>query len=288
MLRTALRPRWLAWLAVALAAVYVCVRLGLWQLGVAESSGQKEALEKVENRPVAPISQVVAPHQTWDARVMGNRRVTVTGTYERTGQFVVPQRRLDGVTGYWVVTPLRTTDPVGTLAVVRGWVPTATAPAPPTGPRTVHVSLAQGESPAEVGSAPLPDGQEPTIDLSRLVNEWDGPLYNAFGFAQSETPDAPLTDGLRRVPPPQPESGLQPRNFAYAIQWWIFGLFCPLLWWRMVRASVEGRADATTDVAPRPDATPDAAAEPATPPTGATSARTRTETPDRTPHTPGD
>lgn len=232
MIRTALRPRWLAWLAVALAAVYVCYRLGMWQLGVARDDGAKEALEKSEARPSATLSSILQPHQEWDGRELNNRKVTMSGSYERSGQFLVPDRYLDGKRGYWVVTPLHTTSPDGVIAVVRGWVEHPTAPAAPTGTRTIAGTLSQGESAATGSTGQLPAGQKSSIDLSVLVNEWPGELYNAFAFVSSEQPDA--ATGLRRVPPPQPESGLNTRNAAYAAQWWIFGLFCPLLWWRMV------------------------------------------------------
>jgi len=30
-------------------------------------------------------------------------------------------------------------------------------------------------------------------------------------------------------------TGLTWRNAAYALQWWVFGLFAAYMWWRMVR-----------------------------------------------------
>lgn len=249
MIRTALRPRWLAWLVIALAAVYVCLRLGLWQLGVARDDAARDALVESQARPTAPLSSVLRPHQPWDGRVLSNRRVTMTGSYDPSGQFLVADRRLDGRPGFWVVTPLRTTEPQGVIAAVRGWVAQPSAPPVPRGQCTLTGTLAQGESAATGTSATLPAGQYGSIDLARLVNQWQGDLYNAFVFVSDEQPDAAA--GLTRVPPPQPESGLNARNAAYAVQWWVFGLFCPVLWWRMVAAAHRAAPDGETDDDPR-------------------------------------
>ena len=63
------------------------------------------------------------------------RRVTATGTYDSAHQSLLRNQTVNGVTGYLVVTPLRTDDV--TLLVVRGFVTgpsgSVTAPvAPPT------------------------------------------------------------------------------------------------------------------------------------------------------------
>ena len=136
----------------------------------------------------------------------------MTGTYDASGQVLVADRRLDGVAGYWVVTPL-VVDPAGSvraarIAVLRGFVTdgTGTGPAPSAGgPVTVTGTLAPGESPASSAAA-LPDGQLGSLDLARLVNRWPGDLYNAFVFATAETPDA--SPGVQRVPPPPLPTGL--------------------------------------------------------------------------------
>ncbi len=40
---------------------------------------------------------------------------------------------------------------------------------------------------------------------------------------------------LAKVPTPVAPTGLNWRNAAYAVQWWVFALFALWLWWRMVR-----------------------------------------------------
>jgi surfeit locus 1 family protein len=84
------------------------------------------------------------------------------------------------------------------------------------------------------------------VDTSLLVNTWSGDLYNAFVFLQSEDP----ATGPRLTPVPTPlgDTGIQWRNTAYAVQWWVFALFALWLWWRMVRE--EHRRSATTGTPP--------------------------------------
>ena len=141
--------------------------------------------------------------------------------------------------------------------MVRGFVTSAAAAsAPPSGPVTVTGALAAGESPAESATR-LPAGQLPALDLSVLVNRWPGDLYNAFVFAAVEGPDAdvvsPASSGLTRVPAPRPEVGLQWRNAAYAVQWWIFAIFAAYMWWRMVREEASRTGRAERSVTPRTD-----------------------------------
>ena len=112
-------------------------------------------------------------------------------------------------------------------------------------------TLAPGESPAS-SAATLPDGQLASLDLARLVNRWPGDLYNAFVFATAETPDA--SAGVQRVPPPPIPTGLSLRNAAYALQWWVFGLFAAYMWWRMVRD--DHRRDKAEATVTRTDASP--------------------------------
>lgn len=231
-----------------LAAVAACVFLGLWQLGVAQDEGRKEAVEAAADLPRAPLTAVTTPHSAFEAE-FSNRPVSATGTYAAELGFVVPDRRLDGRVGSWVVTPLETSD--GMVAVLRGFVegtPT-TAPAPPEGTVTVLGTLGPGESPRS-GSA-LPDGQRSGIDLAQLVNEWPGDLYNVVLLASSESAAASAASDseLTRVPPPEAEAPLNLKNLAYAIQWWVFGLFAIWMWWKMFRA--EQQPANTESSAPR-------------------------------------
>ena len=236
MLRTALRPRWLGALAGILALAALFTWLGFWQLGVAKSSAREEMVQRAENSPTVPVDTLIAPHGAFPG-LDSSRRVSAVGRYDADRQFLVVDRRLAGVAGSWVVTPLVVETTGARLAVLRGFTTANQAP-PPTqlGTVTVVGSLAPGESPSP--AAGLPEGQMGSIDLSILANRWDGDLYNAFVFAISETPDATGAGAapgqIQRVPPPSPDPGMSPRNTAYAIQWWVFAAFVLWMWWKMV------------------------------------------------------
>ncbi len=249
-----LKPRWLGLLGALVVLLVAFTFLGLWQLSVARDDAEREALAQALLQAPVSLGTVLTPHSPFPGDASG-RPVTVTGTYDPTGQVLVADRRLDGASGYWVLTPL-VVDASGAggparIAVLRGFVTDGrgTGPAPSaTGSVTVTGTLAPGESPAS-SAATLPPGQLGSVDLARLVNLWPGDLYNAFVFATSESPEA--SAGLQRVPPPPIPTGLTWRNAAYALQWWVFGLFAAYMWWRMVRDDYRrDQADAVTPTHP--------------------------------------
>jgi surfeit locus 1 family protein len=259
-LRTALTPRFLGLLALVLVVCAAFVWLGRWQLGVAESTAHREAVEHARSQAPAELTTLVAPHAPFRSE-LSSRPFTATGRYAPTGQLLVPDRRLDGRTGSWLLTPFVVDGSGATLPVVRGFVPDAAAvPPAPTGPVTIRGGLAPGESPS---TEPVPSGELGSVDLAQLVNLWPGELYNAFGFVEAEDP--PSSGQPVRVPTPVGESGVRWRNAAYAVQWWLFALFALWMWGRMVRdesrrsrgaepeAEAEpgpgGKADAQGDVA---------------------------------------
>jgi cytochrome oxidase assembly protein ShyY1 len=229
-----LKPRWLGLLGALLVLLVAFTFLGLWQLSVARDDAAREAIASAPLQTPVALDQVLTPHTAFPAEASG-RPVTLSGHYDAGGQVLVAGRRLDDVPGWWVVTPLVVDGSEARIAVLRGFVTngSGTGPAPSSsGPVSVTGTLAPGESPASPGTS-LPAGQLGSVDLARLVNLWPGQLYNAFVFVTSETPD--VSPGVQRVPPPPVPSGLTWRNAAYALQWWVFGLFAAYMWWRMVR-----------------------------------------------------
>ena len=251
MLRTALKPRWLALLTFVVAVMVSFGMLGLWQLNVARDKGRADQVRAAPTLPVADVAAVLTPHGSFPHDGNG-RRITATGRYDGSGQVLVTPRLLRGERGYWVVTPFVVGSTGARIAVVRGFVTDpARALAPDVATEvTVSGTLAPGESPAD-DTAPadkaLPDGQLAALDLSLLVNRWPGVLYNAFVFATAEQPDVTLAaaPAVERVPPPAlVGGGLSWRNAAYALQWWVFALFAAYMWWRMVRDDYEtGRVE---------------------------------------------
>ena len=230
MLRTALTPRFLGLLGLVLVLCATFVWLGRWQLGVAESTAQREAVEHARSQAPADLTTLLQPHQPFRGD-LSSRPFVATGHYDAEGQLLVPGRRLEGATGLWVLTPFVLDEGGATLPVVRGFVTeAASATPPPEGTLTISGGLAPGESPSP---DPVPAGQIGSVDLSQLVNTWPGELYNAFGFLESESPAT--ASGLATVPTPLGETGVRWRNAAYAVQWWVFAAFALWMWGRMVR-----------------------------------------------------
>jgi surfeit locus 1 family protein len=237
--RTALRPKWLALLG---AVVVLCVAfgwLGRWQLDVARS--KEHPNRPAASAPVAPLDQVTHPQQTFKSDMVG-RRVTVSGQFDPSRQVLVAGKRQGGVGGVWVVTALRV--PSGALVpVVRGFaassaVATRGAAQILGAPGSVTVSGAL--QPPEPGASPgtsVPAGTVPAADTAYLVNLWGGPIYNVLLFDAAAQPASSTAVALTPVPPAAADQGggLGLRNAAYALQWWLFGAFALLLWWRMVR-----------------------------------------------------
>lgn len=242
-LRTALTPRFLGLLVLVLVVAGVFVQLGRWQLGVAEGSARQDAIEQAAAATPVALTDVLRPHTSFPGE-LSTRPVTTSGHYT-DGQLLVPDRRLDGRSGSWVLTPFVVDETGATLPVLRGFVTDpADAGVPPQGTLTLAGGIAPPESPVSTAVGP---GEIGSVDTSVLANTWPGDLYNAFLFLEEETPaaGAPLT----RVPTPLASTSLNWRNAAYAVQWWVFAAFGLWLWWRMVREEHE-RAGAPALVAP--------------------------------------
>lgn len=258
LLRAAVRPRMIGLLVLLLSAAAVCGMLGAWQLDRAEVRGhasqERHEAALTAAAPV-PLADELAPQTPFRGDLVA-RKVAVSGRYEPEGQLLVPDRVHDGVSGFLVVTPLRVTDAGdGTgagavLPVVRGWVAQpAHASAPPAG----EVDVAGYLQASEQSGGGVRDGRATAISSAELVGHWGGPIYT--GYLVLVSSDPAQDDALVLLDPPSvPGSGLNIQNLAYAAQWWIFGGFAVLLWWRMVRDEARGGRPVDAQVPARPDA----------------------------------
>ncbi len=230
MLRTALRPKWVGLLALAVVLAIGCIIAGRWQWSVAHDVARADAVREVQDNPVQPLESVVKPHEGFPDDGSG-QRVTTRGEYAGD-QVLVVDRLLDGDEGRWVVDRFVVEESGANLAVVRGWIPEGeTPPEAPDGTIELLGSLAPKEAPDEGG---LPEGQMTSVDIAQLVNTWPGEIYNGFAFVMEED-GAPQAPGLERVPPPLPDTSLNFRNLMYAVQWWVFAAFPLWMWTKMVR-----------------------------------------------------
>ena len=202
------QPRLLALHALAIFVVSACVVMGLWQLGV---YGDKHEDAAAETRAKAPVDllKVWGPDDAFRADLL-DRRVRIEG--ESTDELFVVQRP-DGQE--WYATTVRVRGTRSSIIVVLGHVRDLIDwhhPPPPW--------IAILQPPEETGD----------LSIAKRVNETDGDLFSGYALL-----DDPVRHVLKPVAPPDPHVpwtvGL--RNLAYALQWWVFGLFAGFMWWRM-------------------------------------------------------
>lgn len=257
MYRFLLTPRWWVVNILAALAIPVCLVMGSWQLGRFETrvDTHQEQQEKqdrggdgVAGRPMGELLPVT--------QETTGEPATVTGRYGP--QLLVPDRTLDGETGFYVLTLLRTDDPVGgdgdagtrtSVPVLRGWLPgeadPAKVPEPPAGEVTVTGALQASEhqgSPGVHTEGGLPRGQVGMISAAALVNVVDDQVSTAWITLLK------ADGGMRPVPAEVPQgSGLDLKafqNLGYTAQWFVFAGFVIFMWYRLFRREAEVARDA--------------------------------------------
>ena len=220
---------------LAVVALVFCVVMGLWQLGVYDSRHESERADQ-QAVPRVALTDLWSPDEPFTSR-LNHRPVTIDGVFAPAeDQVWVVDKDQDGRTGAWLLAPLQVAGGE-TMMVVRGWsAQTGAFPEVPTGTVTVQAVLEPGE-----GNAAAYDAERRTIGSVRiptLINETPYDLYSGFAIST----DTAAAGGLALVPPPEPGDvswtvGL--RNLAYALQWWVFGLFSVFMWWRMTTETIE-------------------------------------------------
>ncbi|MEU8627207.1 SURF1 family protein [Streptomyces sp. NPDC048669] len=281
MYRFLLTPRWWGINLFVVLAIPFCVFMGTWQLGRFEDRVQThEAADKQPapgTRAAKPLDELL-PVDT----VTSGRPATATGRY--ADQFLVPGRKLDDRSGFYVVGMLRT-DSGKALPVVRGWLPGkaghTSVPAAPTGDVTVTGDLQASENTATAGvdaKGGLPDGQVGMISAASLVNLVPYDVYDAWVTLQKTdarpsgkaaagadaTKGADAAKGaavLRPVPAAAAQgTGLDLKafqNLGYLCEWFVFAAFVLFMWFRLVRREAEAVRDLRLGLVADPDATPD-------------------------------
>lgn len=240
MYRFLLRPRWLAFHALCLAAMVAMLNLGLWQLRrLDERTAFNERVTANGEAPPAPIDELLAL-PTLDAEY---RRTVVAGVYdERT--FTVVNVSQQGSTGVSPIAALQLDD--GTLLIVnRGFVATGIdVPAPPSGQVQIAGRLRRSQTPRT--GQPADDGSESLteirrVDLGALAQQFDQPLAPMYLELLESDPAEP--DPIEPVAFPTLDSG---PHLSYALQWFVFTVCVGVGWVLAVRKSVGERRDPAT------------------------------------------
>jgi surfeit locus 1 family protein len=266
MYRFALRPRWILLHLVAVTVVVAMLGLGFWQLGrLGERRDYNDTVRAAQEAPPVPIDQLLpeGPAATVEqADTITFRQVTLEGTYAIDQQVLVRNRSLDGLPGYWVITPL-VLDDGDAVAVNRGWVPFNTtdpdggwdAFAPPSAPVAVTgmVRATQTRSSGIVGGPQdAAEGELTTlsrVDVGRLGQQVPEPLYPVYVDLRTQQP----AGGDFPIPLPEPELG-EGNHLNYAGQWFIFAGLMALIYPLWLRRTAKGKVGDEHDEGPEPGA----------------------------------
>ncbi|MEU9009535.1 SURF1 family protein [Streptomyces sp. NPDC048479] len=251
MYRFLLTPRWWGINLFVVLAIPFCVFMGSWQLGKFEDRvhTHREAQQKPGpgEQKAAPVDELLPVDQE-----TSGRQATATGRYGK--QFLVPERELDGKSGSYVLTMLKT-DGGRMLPVVRGWLAEGgRIPAAPAGQVTVTGALQASETSGSDGvhaAGGLPSGQLGMISAASLVNLVPDDVYDAWvTLAKADA-------GLKAVPAAAPEgSGLDLKSFqnlGYTGEWFVFAGFVVFMWFRLLRREAEAARDSALGLAPGPE-----------------------------------
>lgn len=246
MLRTALKPVWLATLVLALVAAGLFVALSKWQFETAETNAPPP---RTQTEQPVPLTDHVRPYEPLLARD-ADQVVTVPGEFLPDTDVLVGPRVLRGDEGFWTVSAFRVAGaPEGeVIPVVRGWSAGADVVDPaPQGDVTVTGRLLPPDGPLPRTAAETDTADRllyASLAPGQLVNVWDEPSYAAF-VAAFEVADAAGAEvgagasegGLEPVwVAPQPEeTEVIWLNVFYAVEWILFAGFALFLWWRFVR-----------------------------------------------------
>ncbi len=262
MLKTALKPRWILLLILAMAVAAGFVLLSQWQFNSSREA-PPPAPSTTEN--VRPLTDVLQPYTPLLA-ISADQMVSLDGAFVPDTRILVQDRLHDDEEGFWVAQGFEVegsaTGEPAVIPVVLGWLPDADGLASvqeQQGPATVVGRLLPPEAPAV--QRPV-DGQVPTLATAELSNLWDRASYAAFLVASDVTSDGAavaFTAGMEQVvvgPQPQ-ETPVNWLNIFYAIEWFVFAGFAFFLWWRLVaddhRRVLEDAADAAGAAGARAD-----------------------------------
>lgn len=207
---------------LAIVAVVVCALMGLWQLGVYGAKHDDEAAAQAKAAPVE-LLKVWGPDDAFTGDLV-NRRVRIHG--EVPGEQLFMVKRPDGQV--WLATTVPVDGTKSAIVVVLGKMTTERLDYGSIPPHSTFTAFLQ---PSE------PNGE---LSIAHRIATSNGDLFSGYALLE-DPPFAP--DRLTPVEPPDPDVswtvGL--RNLAYALQWWVFGLFSGFMWWRMAADALEVR-----------------------------------------------
>ncbi|MDR3578264.1 MAG: SURF1 family protein [Anaerolineaceae bacterium] len=219
--------RWIlgSLLVVVIAAIFI--RLGFWQL---DRLAQRKALNaRVEAEISAPPLDLNQEYSSPQLTAMQYRKVTVTGRFDVSHEFLLNNQVWNGQLGYHILTPLILQGTGAVVLVDRGWIPYAVARQGKRYDQTGLVHVNGVVSLSQTG-----------FDLNALFNENTSAGSSSHGLVGrinleqiqkqigmallpiyvQETPDPTFTGLPQRISPVIDLS--DGPHLSYAIQWFSF------------------------------------------------------------------
>lgn len=240
MLKTALKPQWIAFLIFVMAAAAVFAWAGKWQLERAILSSQPV---NTESEIVVPLEELQVPGVAI-SEIAGGHMTEVTGYLAAESYTLLTGRLNYGESGYWLVGRLIT--PVGSLPIALGWTPDedvaqaalAEFNAAPAGVEKLYTGRFMPTEAPDVPDPGMDPLSENTLSVASLVNIWPdfaGPVYEGY-LIDSEAPAG--FDVIESIPPMN-DGSVNWLNIFYALEWIIFAGFAFFIWWRLVKDAYE-------------------------------------------------
>ena len=248
MYRFLLRPKWIGFHLLVIAAIVTMVNLGFWQLRRLDQRQAFNALieERYDAPPVA-LDDLLASGV--DPEDVEWRPITTAGTYLADELLLIANRSQGGRAGLNVVVPLRLDD--GRILVVnRGFIP-LTEQTPPDVPAieveiTGRLRQSQERRLGQLSDAADGDLEiAQRIDIERLTPQLPGDVVPMYVDLIESKP--PQVGGL-----PEPVAApvlTEANHLSYAVQWFIFSIAVAVGWVLAVRRSISTRRSAAEQAA---------------------------------------
>ncbi|MFW0787463.1 SURF1 family cytochrome oxidase biogenesis protein [Gordonia sp. CPCC 206044] len=228
LLRTFLRPGWIALGVVVIAFAALCFSiLAPWQLGKNSSTEQRNDLIKSAMSTAAvPLGQIAPPGAPF-VQDTEWREITLTGRYLADREVMVRLRSAGERPAVEILTPFAVADGSRVVLVDRGYVrpeqgTLPTIPPAPTDETTIaaRIRKSEGTSPdrgAHTESGALAVYTIDPAEVGRAIDTTLDPFYLQL------SPDQP--GSLGEIALPQLDSG---PYLSYGLQWLAFGIMAPL------------------------------------------------------------
>lgn len=239
---TALRPKWVGMLLLALVVATVFVGLSYWQL---ERANETAAPPSHDTESRVELSAVQEPQRPTTDEAAG-RLVELRGEWVQQEQPLLLQGRVNSEsgdeTGTWVIARFHAELPSAEraeLAVAIGWFSDTSGEQKlpsyelPEGMQELRGRFFPAEPAIQSGAF---DGRYlASMSPAVMINVWEEPLEALRYSGYLILDDAP--EGLVQIYSPAPDLTAEPNflNLFYAFEWVVFAGFAFFIWYRMVK-----------------------------------------------------